>query len=232
MNIYKHELRQNLLFTIIWSLVITGMGSIVLLFYPVIQTDIDAYIKVLNNFPPAFKAAVGIFTDLFSTPLGFYSFGFTMSLLFAGIQSLILGVSIVSKEVRDQTADFLMTKPVKRVNILNSKILASLTLLLATWLFFSVCMFIILHLVTSKDIDIKVFLMLCAAMLYIQIVLFSIGLLVSVVAKRIRAVLPVALGIGLFLYAMSAFAVTSESDKLRYFTPYEYMKPEYIITNQ
>lgn len=157
-------------------------------------------------------------------------------ILFASLcwcySKLILGVSIVSKEVRDQTADFLMTKPVRRICILNAKILASITLLLTTWLFFSICMFAMLHLISSKEIDIEIFLLLCAAMFYIQIVLYSIGLMVSVVAKKIRAVLPVALGIGLFLYALSAFAVTSESDKLRYFTPYEYMKPEYIILNR
>lgn len=136
MNVFKHELRRNLMLTVVWSIVITGISAIVLSFYPVIQSDMNTYLQVLSNFPPALKSAMGIFTDLFTTTLGYYTFGLTLSLFFVGIHALIQGIRIVSKEIQDKTADFLMTKPVSRTSILSSKILASLTLLLASCLFF------------------------------------------------------------------------------------------------
>ena len=38
-----------------------------------------------------------------------------------------LGIGIISKEVRDKTADFLLTKPVSRVTILVAKMMAAFT---------------------------------------------------------------------------------------------------------
>ena len=39
------------------------------------------------------------------------------------------------------------------------------------------------------------------------------------------------MGIVFFAYAVSAFAVTSESDALRFLTPFQYFKTEYILKN-
>ena len=63
----------------------------------------------------------------------------------------------------------------------------------------------------------------------LQMILFAVGLIVSVAARKIRSVLPVSLGLVFFFYAISAFAVTSDSDKLRFLTPFQYFKPEYVV---
>ena len=72
---------------------------------------------MLDNFPPAIKAAMGIAVDSFKSPLGYYTFAFTYSLLFGAIQAMNLGIGIVSKEEREKTADFILTKPVSRQDL-------------------------------------------------------------------------------------------------------------------
>lgn len=231
MNIYRHELRTNLKSTALWTIVLSVVGGSVELFYLIIEKDIKAFTSMMNNFPDSMKAIMGLITENFSTPLGFYGFVLTFSLLFASIQAMNIGVGIVSKETRDKTADFLLTKPVSRIRIISEKILAAVTLLGASWLVYSACLYFVIASLAKGDFAHGKYLLLCAGYYLLQLIFFSVGLLVSALAKKIKAVLPVSMGIVFFAYAVSAFAVTSDSDALRFLTPFQYFKTEYILKN-
>ena len=231
MNIYRHELRMNLKNTVLWTIILSVVGGTVELFYVIIEKDIRAFSDMMNNFPDSLKSVMGLITENFSTPLGFYGFVLTFSLLFASIQAMNIGVAIVSKETRDKTADFLLTKPVSRFQIISEKILAAVTLLGASWLVYSGTLYFVIWSLAKGDFAVEKYLLLCAGYFLLQLIFFSVGLLVSVLAKKIKAVLPVSMGIVFFAYAVSAFAVTSESDALRFLTPFQYFKTEYILKN-
>ena len=53
--------------------------------------------------------------------------------------------------------------------------------------------------------------------------------MLTYIQKKIKVVLPVSLGLVFGFFAVSAFAVTSEDDKLRYLTPFQYFKTEHIL---
>jgi len=231
MNVFRQEIKMNLKITFLWILVLCTLGLIFLSFFPLIQTDMKIFLKLMDNFPPALKAVMGIVSETFSTPLGYYSFALTFVILSGAIQAMNLGVGIISKETRDKTADFLLTKPISRRGILHAKISASVALLAMTGLVYSVFIGFIIRAFASGDFDVRIYILLSVTIFISQIIFYSIGLLVSVAARKIKAVLPVSLSIVFFFYALSAFAVTSESDKLRFFTPFQYFKPEYIIQN-
>lgn len=231
MNVFRQEFKMNIKTALLWIFVLCTLGLIFMSFYPIIQTDMKTFLKLMDNFPPALKAVMGIVTETFSTPLGYYSFAFTFVTLCGAIQAMNLGVGIVSKETRDKTADFLMTKPISRTGILHAKISASVTLLAITALLYSVIVGFIIQSFSNGEFDVRKYLLISVTLLFSQVIFYSIGLLVSVTAKKIKAVLPVSLAIVFFFYAISAFAVTSESDKLRFFTPFQYFKTEYIIAN-
>jgi ABC-2 type transport system permease protein len=231
MNVFRQEIKMNLKTALLWILVLCTLGLVFMSFYPIIQTDMKTFLKLMDNFPPALKAVMGIVTETFSTPLGYYSFALTFVVLSGAIQAMNLGVGIVSKETRDKTADFLLTKPISRRGILNAKIAASIVLLTTTGLVYSVFTGFVISAFAKGDIDVRKYVLLSLTIFFSQIIFYSIGLLVSVSARKIKAVLPVSLAIVFFFYALSAFAVTSESDKLRYITPFQYFKPEFIIQN-
>ena len=231
MNVFRQELKMNLRTALLWVLVLCALGLIFMSFYPIVQTDMKTFLKLMDNFPPALKAVMGIVSETFSTPLGYYSFALGFVVLSGAIQAMNLGVGIVSKETRDKTADFLLTKPISRRGILHAKIAASVVLLIMTGLVYSVFVGFIIQAFTNGDFDVSKYILLSITIFFAQIIFYSIGLIVSVTARKIKAVLPVSLSIVFFFYALSAFAVTSESDKLRFFTPFQYFKPEYIIRN-
>ena len=231
MNVFRQEFKMNFKTALLWILVLCTLGLIFMSFLPLVQKDMKTFLKLMDNFPPALKAVMGIVTGTFSTPLGYYSFAFAFVTLCGAIQAMNLGVGIVSKETRDKTADFLLTKPISRTGILSAKISASIVLLAMTAVVYSVIMGFIIRSFSSGDIDIEKYLLVSVTLLFSQVIFYSIGLLVSVAARKIKAVLPVSLSIVFFFYALSAFAVTSESDKLRFLTPFQYFKPVYIIAN-
>jgi len=229
MNVFRQEIRANLKSTLLWTAVLTGISAMVLSFYPIFQKDLDNFVAVLNNFPDVMKSIMGMNAHIFFSPLEYYCFVLNFTLLFAGIQAMNLGVGIVSKETRDKTADFLMTKPISRTRILHAKILASTALLAATAAVYSVLIYPVFHAIADEFPDTSRYLLLCLAFFMLQMILFAVGLIVSVAARKIRSVLPVSLGLVFFFYAISAFAVTSDSDKLRFLTPFQYFKPEYVV---
>lgn len=229
MNIYKHEFKVNFKTMVGWIVTLCGLVAMLMAFYPMFKNDLDTFLKMLDNFPPTIKAAMGIAVDSFKSPLGFYTFAFTYSLLFAAIQAMNLGIGIVSKEEREKTADFVLTKPASREKILSAKLITVFTVLVITNIFYSIVSWLLLSGIAEESLAMEKFALINASLFFSQMIFFSIGLVISVSAKKIKVVLPVSLGLVFGFFAVSAFAVTSEDDKLRYLTPFQYFKTEHIL---
>ena len=229
MNIYKHEFKVNFKTMVGWIVTLCGLVAMLMAFYPMFKNDLDTFLKMLDNFPPTIKAAMGIAVDSFKSPLGFYTFAITYSLLFAAIQAMNLGIGIVSKEEREKTADFVLTKPASREKILSAKLITVFTVLVITNIFYSIVSWLLLSGVAEESLAMEKFALINASLFFSQMIFFSIGLVISVSAKKIKVVLPVSLGLVFGFFAVSAFAVTSEDDKLRYLTPFQYFKTEHIL---
>jgi ABC-2 type transport system permease protein len=225
-----HELKTNIKNTVMWICVLCGLSIVILFFYPAIKNDMDNFMKILNNLPSAMKAVFGMAAENFSSALGFYNFVFTYTSLFGAIQAMNLGVGILSKEERERTADFLMTKPVSRTRILTSKILAALTIFVITNIIYYAITYSLVNGMSEQGFEADKFTLINASLFFLQLIFFSIGLIISAAAKKIKSVLPVSLGFVFMFFAISAFAVTSESDKLRFLTPFQYFKTNYILS--
>jgi ABC-2 type transport system permease protein len=150
-------------------------------------------------------------------------------MLCASIQAMNIGTSILSKEVREQTADFLMTKPVSRTRIMTAKLLAVLVSLIFTNIVFIAIAFMMNAAVSSDTYDVRAFIMIALTLFFVQLIFASLGVLVSVIAKKIKSVISISLSVvfGFFIAGMLG-AVIGE-DKVRYITPFKYFDTKYII---
>ncbi|MHB8130931.1 MAG: ABC transporter permease subunit [Mobilitalea sp.] len=229
MNIYLHELKTYRMTTIIWIFSLCGILLLMMCFYPIIKNDMDTFSELMNNFPPAMKAIMGVVFEDFSSPLGFHGFVFTYSSLLGAIQAMNLGVGIVSKEERERTADFLMTKPVSRIQIITAKLMSVLTILIITNIAYFITVLSIVTGLSEEKTDMTRLILMCLSLFFMQIMFFSIGLVASIFMKKVRAVLPISLGLVFMFFAISAFAVTSNEDKLRYATPFQYFTTKHIM---
>ena len=229
-NIYKHEFRARLKSVIIWSLALTALVMFFFSIFPVFADQAALTNQMLAKFPPALLEAFGINKMDLSTVLGFYSFIFVFGQLFLAIQAGNYGIGLVSIEESEWTADFLLSKPVTRGQVLTSKLLAALTSLLLTEGVVSVASLIAITIFReSRNYDISILLLLFLSMFILQLFFMGLGLAISLLVKRVRSVTPYSLGLAFGMYVLNAFSGVFGDVKLEYITAFKHLDPAYIV---
>jgi ABC-2 type transport system permease protein len=231
-NIYRHEFLTRMKSVLIWSL---SMTALVLFYFSLFQTfaeQAELTKQMIAKFPPALLEAFGISKVDLSTVLGFYSLVFVFVQLCLTIQAGNYGFGLVSIEESEWTADFLLSKPVSRTQVLTSKLLAALTSLLLTELVVWVVSFVAITLFRdNREYDPGILILLLFSMLILQLFFLCVGLAVSLMVKRVRSVTPYSLGLGFGAYVLSAFSGIFGEVKLEYITPFKHLDPAYIVQN-
>lgn len=228
MNIFRHELRAYRKSTISWILALMGLAALFFSMFPAISGEIEEFKKLMEGFPEPLRKALGLSVENLGSILGFYSYIFVYISLFGGIQAMLLGTSVLSKEVREKTADFLLTKPVSRTRIMTAKLLAALTCLLITNIFYIAAATLMASLVETKEFSLKIFLLLSVTLFFIQLIFLALGIVVSVLVPKMKAVFSVSLGTVFAFFFIGALASSTDDKALRYLSPFKYFDFAYI----
>jgi len=230
MNVFRHELRAYRRSVIIWSLSMAVLAILYILIYKALGNEIEQFKVFIDKFPDVMKKAMNILVDNISTLVGFYSFIFTFVVLCGAIQAMNLGAGIVSKEIRDKTADFLMTKPVSRFTILTSKLLAVFVSLVITNLIY-LGLTMLSAVVIVGEYDAVRFLMISLTLFFTQVVFMAMGIIISVLATKIRSVISVSLSTVFGFYIIGSLGAVIGDEKVRYLSPFRFFDLGYIIKN-
>lgn len=232
MNIYRYELKSLRKSAIIWICTMVGLVVLFLSIYPSMSSDTVDYKELLAGYPATVRAMLGINLDYIASILGFYSMIFSFVILCGAIQAMNLGVSILSKESREQTADFLLVKPISRSAIISAKLLAAFTVILATNIVFCIAAPIIANIVKVEDYSNKIFFMINLTLFFVQLIFLAIGVFVSVFFNKIKNVLPISLGFVIGFYMIGALLATGKNaEEIRFISPFRYFDITYIIKN-
>ena len=145
---------------------------------------------------------------------------------------MLLGSTILSKEERDRTAEYLFTRPVSRRQVIGSKLVAS---------FINI---VILNVITSitllanssnyaKDNNFYKFLALLGLSTFIfQMVFLSIGMLVSSISKKSKQSGSISVSILVITFLISSLVnMVGKVDYLKYITPFKYFEASKILDN-
>lgn len=230
MNVFLHELKAYRKSVIIWTCSITALALLYMLMYKGLGNDLEQFKVFMNNLPDVMKKALNLYVGSVTTLVGFYSFVFTFVVLCGAIQAMNIGTAIVSKEVRDKTADFLMTKPVSRAGILSSKILAALSCLVITNIIY-LGLTIPVGVSMSNTFDIKLYLILSATLFFVQLMFMAIGIIISVIAGKIKSVISISLSTVFGFYIIGSLGSIIGEQNVRYVSPFRYFDAAYIIQN-
>ncbi len=232
MNMYLHEVKAMRKSAIIWTCALIALATLYLMIFPSMANNVADYKKLLEGYPPQIREILNINLNYISSVVGFYSMVFSFIILSGAIQAMNIGVSLLSKENRERTADFLLVKPVSRSKIVTEKILAALTILVLTNIVFNAVTIIIANSVKTSSFDVKLFFMINLSMFFVQLIFLALGLCISVFFKKLKSVLPISLGVVFGFYMIGALVVAgSNSDVARYISPFEYFNLNYIIKN-
>ena len=178
---------------------------------------------VFNEMPYSVKALLGMGSFDVTTMAGYFAMLFLYIELAAAIHAALLGASIISKEERDKTTEFLMIKPVSRKTVITSKLLAA---------FFNVAIVNIVTLVAcvtmvtkyNKGVDItEKVLMFMLSMFIVQLIFLSLGAALASFTKNSKS--SGSLTMGLLLIAFIISKITDLTDKinvLNILSPFKY----------
>jgi len=232
MNIYVHELKMNLRSVITWSISLILMIFIFTSIYSGFADQAEVLNRTLEQMPPEFLMAFGMDGLDMSTVLGFFSIIFLFVQLCVSIQAANYGFSLVSVEEREMTADFLLTKPVGRMRIMTNKLLAAITSLAITNLVVWISSFVFINMYRGeRTYETKTLVLLLISVTFLQLFFLTVGMLLSLLPKKIRNVTPFSMGMVFGLYLLNAFGGLLGDDKLSVITPFKHFDPNQIIRN-
>ncbi len=199
--------------------------------FPSFAKDAEQVNELLKNLPEALRKAVGIEIGNFTSMLGFYSYVFIYISLCGAIQAMMLGASILSKELREKTADFLLTKPVSRTMIILAKLSAAFVSLVFTSLAFILCAYFIASYVKTENFSEQAFFLLSFTLFFVQVMFLAIGVIASMLLPKLKSVLSLSLGVVFAFFFIGMFGSTVGDASVRYITPFKYFDYMYIIKN-
>jgi ABC-2 type transport system permease protein len=197
--------------------------------YPGIAKDAADFKKLMGGYPTPVRAMLGISLENITSILGFYSMVFAFIPLCGAIQAMIFGTSILSKETRERTADFLLVKPVSRPAIVSAKLLAAFTMLLATDALYLAGASILANMVKTSNYSYKLFFLINLTLLFIQLIFLALGVVVSMFFSKLKSVLPLSLGVVFGFYIIGALMATEKNDVARFLSPFKYFDASYIM---
>lgn len=233
MNIFRQEFKMLLRSVITWSAAISALLFIYVSMFSSFAEDAELMTEMLSNFPDELLVAFGM-SDVanLSTILGFFGFAFLFAQICLAIQAAGYGFSLVSVEEREWTADFLLSKPVGRAQILTSKLLAALAALTITNLVAWISSFAFITLFKGdRTYEIQPLVLLLLSIAVFQLFFFSVGLVISLLVKRIRSVTPYAMALGLGMYVLSVFGDMLGESTLELITPFKHFDASTILEN-
>ena len=231
MNMYLHELKALRKSTIIWTCTLVAFVALFMAMYPSFASSAADFKKILEGYPPAVMKAFGVSLDTITSTLGFYSYIFSYIAICGAIQAMNIGLGVLSKEVRDKTADFLLTKPVMRHQIVTAKLLSALTLLVITDIIYIIAAKIIVSLVANSAYSNKIFFMISITLCFIQLIFLALGVIISVCVTKIKSVIPISLSTVFGFYFISMFGSLLGDKNVSYLTPFKYFEPSYILSH-
>ena len=227
MTLFLHEIKRNKLSLIIWSAALAWMLGICVIIYPEMQTqmgDIGAMFSDMGAFSDAFGMDMlnfGEFMGYFGVEIG-NTIGLGGALL-AGI----VGITALSKEERDGTAELLLTMPVSRTRIVAEKLLFSAFHIVVVNL---ACVIVSVVGILAIDVeaDAGKIALIFLANLIMQLEIMAITFGISAFVKK--GAMGIGIGISFGLYFLNILAnLADEIEFVGKITPFGYANSGYII---
>lgn len=229
MTLVQHELKQSRISLIVWTLSIASLLAVCVFLYPSMKNEMDAVSEMFSSMG-SFTAAFGMDKVSFGTLTGFYvvECGNIVGLGGAFFAALC-GISVLAKEEKEHTAEFLMTHPVSRWRVVTDKLIAVIFQLVILNVAVYLTAVVSIALI-GEDIPWKELNLLHLAYFFLQVETAAVCFGISAFLRR--SGLGIGLGIAMLFYFLNLVAnITEEADFLKYITPFGYAEGADIVNS-
>ncbi|MFZ3580411.1 ABC transporter permease subunit [Virgibacillus sp. DJP39] len=230
MNVFYREMKAHRKSLIIWcvgmiAMIASGMGK-----YAGFSSTGQSMNDLIAQMPESLQAITGMGSFDISTAVGFYGVLFLYLLLMATIHATMLGATVIAKEERDRTAEFLFVKPATRTKIIRLKLFAALTnVIILTGVTWISCLLIVGKYSDGASISSAIG-MTMLGMFILQVLFLTLGTAMAALIKKPQKAASFSTGI-LLIAVMLSFAVDLNSNiaNLKYFTPFKYFEAKHVM---
>ena len=220
MIIVWHELKQNRISLIIWTAAIGFLLAVCIFMFPEMKGQMDEMNEMFGSMG-SFTEAFGMDKVSFGTLTGFYAVecGNILGLGGAFFASLT-SVAVLSKEEKNHTAEFLLTHPISRLEIVTEK-LASVLLQIVFLNGVIYLLAISSVVMTGEAVPWQEIALLHLAYFLLQIELAGICFGISAFLRQGGA--GIGIGVAVMMYFLNLIAnISDNAEFLKYITPFGY----------
>jgi len=232
MNVYLREMKAHRTALVWWclgmiALIASGMAK-----YAAYETAGQSIVAIFEQLPKAVLVVFGMQGFDIAKASGFFGVLFLYIAAMGAIHASLLGASLVSKEERDRTSEFLYTKPLTRGQALTSKLLAGLTNVVILNIATSLSSVYFVDFFSKGEPVGNEVTLLMIGLLFLQLIFFSMSALVAGIVKKPKAAPSIATSI-MFLTFLIAYLVnmSEKLDFLKYLTPFKYFDALALLTD-
>lgn len=229
MAVFSRELKSNFKGFCIWTASITFMIAVCIFMFPEMKNQMDSVSSMFSDMG-GFTEAFGMDRLDFGTLIGFYGIECGNVLGIGGaFFAAFIGISILSKEEKDRTAEFLLTHPVSRISIITQKLLSAITqIVLMNAIVFAVGILCIAAI--KEEIPFKEFALIHAAFTVLQLEIGFICFGISAFIRR--GSIGIGLGLAAIFYFMNIIKnISDQAEFLKYITPFAYAESADIVAD-
>lgn len=229
MTMVRHELKQNKISLAVWTAAIGALLAVCILIFPEMKEEMDGVSDMFSSMG-SFTEAFGMDKVSFGTLTGFYAVECGNILGLGGaFFAALAAVSVLAREEKEHTAEFLLTHPVSRVRIVTGKLIAvylQILLLNAAVYVLSIGSIAMI----GEEIPWKEISLLHLAYLILQLEIAGICFGISAFLRH--GSMGIGLGVASVLYFLNLIAnITESAGFLNYITPFGYAEGADIVAN-
>lgn len=228
MTIIRHELWQGRISFLIWTAAIGFLLAVCIFLFPEMKGEMDEMNDLFSSMG-SFTEAFGMDKVSFGTLTGFYAVecGNILGLGGAFFASLC-AVSILAKEEKEHTAEFLLTHPVRRIHVVTEKLIAVLLQILLLNILVYALAAVSIALI-GEALPWKELTLLHLAYFLLQTELAGICFGISAFLRR--GSIGIGLGIAALMYFLNLIAnISEQAECLKYITPFGYADGADIVS--
>ena len=229
MTLIRHELKRAWKSTTIWTCAIGTFIVICLFMYPEMKSQTDSISSLFSSMG-AFSSAFGLDILDYGSLKGFYGIECGSILGLGGaLFAALAGITALAGEEKEGTAEFLLTHPLSRNEIVTKKLIAVMIQIVAlnvvVYLMAVGSMAAVGEAVLWKEVSL---LHLAFFLLQVEIACICFG----ISACLWRGGIGIGLGLAIALYFINILAnLTKDADVLKYLTPFGYADGSDVITH-
>ncbi|MGM0445132.1 MAG: ABC transporter permease subunit [Bacillota bacterium] len=231
-TIFLKDIKLSRKSLIIWVIVLLLTAGFAALEYPMFIEEADMIGSTLEMMPKVVRILFGVEGLTFQQNIDYYITMYFWYVLIIYTHAAYVGATIIAREERDKTSEFIFVKPYTRSEIVTAKILVGIfhlaIIALATWLF---NVLILLPMMGSGSLT-GIVTISTMGMFITQLVFFGLGQLSTAYFKKYKTGLKVAMMIVLVSFIIAVILeYFGNLDYLNILSPFRYFNIQGVVNN-